>query len=83
MHRAAELAHGCGSPVTPALGPIETREHLTPAEHETALLALAGRTNREIAAELQLSVRTVDNRMQRIYQKLGISKRSELEGLLH
>lgn len=83
LHRAAQLAKDCGSPATPALAPIEAREQLTTAEHETALLALAGKTNREIAAELQLSVRTVDNRMQRIYQKLGISKRSELDGLLH
>ncbi|MGQ0466656.1 MAG: AAA family ATPase [Sporichthyaceae bacterium] len=82
-HRAAELAHACGSPATPALAPLEAREQLTAAERETALLALTGKTNREIAEELQLSVRTVDNRMQRIYQKLGISKRSELAGLLH
>lgn len=83
LHRAAQLAAGCDSPATPALAPIAAREQLTPAEHETALLACGGRTNREIAAELQLSVRTVDNRLARIYQKLGISKRSELEGLLH
>ncbi|MGQ0843773.1 MAG: AAA family ATPase [Sporichthyaceae bacterium] len=83
LHRAAQLAAACGSPATPALAPIEAREQLTAAEHETALLAVAGRTNREIAAELQLSVRTVDNRLARIYAKLGISKRSELEGLLN
>ena len=32
----------------------------------------------EIARELVVSVRTVDNHLQRTYAKLGISKRSEL-----
>jgi DNA-binding CsgD family transcriptional regulator len=64
------------------LAPIASREQLTPAERETALLAVSGRTNREIAEELHLSVRTVDNRLQRIYAKLGISRRSDLAGLV-
>ena len=67
---------------TPALSPIESREQLTGAERETALLAAAGRTNKEIAAELQLSVRTVDNRLQRVYTKLGISRRADLAELV-
>jgi DNA-binding CsgD family transcriptional regulator len=64
------------------LSPIESREQLTAAERETALLAAAGRTNREIAAELHLSVRTVDNRLQRVYAKLGISRRADLADLV-
>jgi DNA-binding CsgD family transcriptional regulator len=82
LHRAAVLARSCPGAVTPALSPIESREQLTGAERETALLAAAGRTNREIAAELQLSVRTVDNRLQRVYAKLGISKRADLADLV-
>jgi len=82
LHRAAALARTCPGARTPALAPISTREQLTPAERETALLAAAGRTNREIAAELQLSVRTVDNRLQRVYGKLGISRRTELAELV-
>lgn len=82
LHRAAAFTRGCEGATTPALAPIASREQLTPAERETALLAVSGRTNREIAEELQLSVRTVDNRLQRIYAKLGISRRSDLAKLV-
>jgi DNA-binding CsgD family transcriptional regulator len=82
LHRAAALARACPGAATPALSPIESREQLTAAERETALLAAAGRTNREIAAELHLSVRTVDNRLQRVYAKLGISRRADLADLV-
>ncbi|MGQ0624667.1 MAG: AAA family ATPase [Sporichthyaceae bacterium] len=82
LHRAAGYARGCEGAITPALAPIASRERLTPAERETALLAVSGRTNREIAEELHLSIRTVDNRLQRIYAKLGISRRSDLADLV-
>lgn len=68
-------------PLAP-LASVEVRERLTPAERETALLAAAGRSNREIATELQLSVRTIANRLQRTYGKLGISKRADLGRLV-
>ena len=83
LHRAGTLATACPGARTPALSPIESREQLTGAERETALLAAAGRTNRQIAEELHLSVRTVDNRLQRVYGKLGISRRSDLAGLVN
>lgn len=82
LHRAGAFARNCEGALTPALAPIASREQLTAAERETALLAVAGRTNREIAEELHLSVRTVDNRLQRIYAKLGISRRSDLADLV-
>ncbi|MGQ0629928.1 MAG: AAA family ATPase [Sporichthyaceae bacterium] len=82
LHRAAGYARGCEGAITPALAPIASREQLTRAERETALLAVSGRTNREIAEELHLSIRTVDNRLQRIYAKLGISRRSDLADLV-
>jgi ATP/maltotriose-dependent transcriptional regulator MalT len=81
--RAAVLRERCGVAVTPALQAVDTRSLLTPAEYETALLAAAGRSNPAIAAELQLSVRTVGNRLQRVYEKLGISRRTDLGRLLH
>ncbi len=82
LHRAAALAARCKGAVTPALAPIESRVRLTDAERETALLAAAGHTDRDIAAELQLSVRTVGNRLQRVYHKLGVSRRTDLARLL-
>ncbi|MTD46083.1 AAA family ATPase [Conexibacter sp. W3-3-2] len=55
---------------------------LTAGERRIARLAAAGRTNREIAAELVLSVRTVENHLGRVYGKLGIGSRHELAGAL-
>jgi len=39
-------------------------------------LVAAGNTNREIAAKLYLSVRTVDRHASRIFEKLGVSSRA-------
>jgi DNA-binding CsgD family transcriptional regulator len=80
--RAAMLAERCEDPVTPALQAVDVRARLTPAERETASLAAGGRTNKEIARQLVLSSRTVENRLQRVYVKLGISGRVELTDAL-
>jgi DNA-binding CsgD family transcriptional regulator len=76
--RSITLVHRGEGMATPALQTIETRARLTRAEREAALLAAAGRSNKEIAQELFLSVRTVETRLQRIYDKLGITSRTEL-----
>jgi DNA-binding CsgD family transcriptional regulator len=76
--RAAELAARCEGVVTPSLRDTEPRAVLTPAERETAMLAASGRSSKDIAAELCLSVRTIENRLQKVYAKLGVSSRSEL-----
>jgi DNA-binding CsgD family transcriptional regulator len=76
--RAIALADRCEGALTPALRALDVRAELTPAERETALLAAAGRSSKEIAADLILSVRTVENRLQRVYEKLGVSSRAEL-----
>jgi DNA-binding CsgD family transcriptional regulator len=74
------LAHAdvCEGASTPSLRSIDARARLTPAERETAMLAAAGRSNKEIATELVLSVRSVENRLQRVYEKLGICARTAL-----
>ncbi len=76
--RAGELAGRAEQPATPALHAVEARARLTAAERETAALAAAGRSNKDIAAHLVLSPRTVENRLQRVYEKLGIAGRTEL-----
>jgi DNA-binding CsgD family transcriptional regulator len=76
--RVASLVERCEGPVTPALQAVEVRAQLTPAERETAVLAAGGRSNTEIADQLFLSRRTVENRLHRVYEKLGISGRDEL-----
>jgi DNA-binding CsgD family transcriptional regulator len=49
---------------------------LTTREHEVIQRLAAGRTNREIAEELFLSVRTVDRHVSRIFAKLGVNSRA-------
>jgi DNA-binding CsgD family transcriptional regulator len=80
--RAVMLADRCEGASTPALQAIETRARLTPAERETALQAAAGCSNKQIAEKLVLSVRTVETRLQRIYEKLGVSSRAQLVSAL-
>jgi DNA-binding CsgD family transcriptional regulator len=52
--------------------------HLTPAEERVALRAAEGMTNREIAAQLFLSPKTVEMNLSNIYRKLGIRSRAQL-----
>jgi DNA-binding CsgD family transcriptional regulator len=51
---------------------------LTPQEAAVARLARAGKTNREIARQLFLSVNTVETHLAHVYGKLGIHRRWEL-----
>jgi DNA-binding CsgD family transcriptional regulator len=81
-HRTGSLVARCEGAVTPALLALGEPERLTPSEREAALLAAAGRSNRDIADRLYLSVRTVENRLQRVYEKLGVSSRRELADAL-
>jgi non-specific serine/threonine protein kinase len=53
---------------------------LTAREMEVAKLVARGLTNREIAAELVLSSRTIDSHVQHILTKLDFNKRSQIAG---
>ena len=75
---AGRLLARCEGAVTPFVRAIGARAHLTPAELDTALQAATGSTDKQIAEMMHLSVRTVENRLHRAYQKLGISHRREL-----
>ncbi len=55
---------------------------LTPAERRVASLASSGKTTKEIAAELYLSPKTVENHLTRIYRKLDIQGRAGLASKL-
>jgi DNA-binding CsgD family transcriptional regulator len=70
-----ELRHVGRRVVRPAEGGAGP---LTPREREIAGLVAAGRTNREIAAQLVLSTRTVEAHLRTIYAKLGVRSRVEL-----
>lgn len=82
QRRAALLVDRCEGAATPALQAIDARARLSPAERVTAVLAAAGRSNKDIAAELYVSVRTVETRLQNVYGKLGVSGRTELASAL-
>jgi DNA-binding CsgD family transcriptional regulator len=56
----------------------ETRDDLTPQERQIATFAAEGRTNREIAALLFLSPRTIETHLGRVFRKLGVSDRTGL-----
>ena len=51
---------------------------LTPAEQAVARLVATGRTNRQTAAELYISVKTVEFHLGHIFDKLGIRSRKDL-----
>jgi DNA-binding NarL/FixJ family response regulator len=55
---------------------------LSAREREIAELVATGRTNREIAGDLFLSEKTVENHLSRVFSKLGISSRAALAGEL-
>jgi DNA-binding CsgD family transcriptional regulator len=55
---------------------------LTPREREIASLAARGRSSKDVAADLVLSVRTVDNHLANVYAKLGIAGRAQLAAAL-
>jgi DNA-binding CsgD family transcriptional regulator len=76
--------HGVNRPAprVGATSACEGWESLTEAEAEVARLVAAGRSNREVAAELFVSRHTVDSHLRRIYLKLGIGSRVELAGLV-
>lgn len=76
--RAKRLARRCEGARTPALAAPGVQADLSAREQEVALLAAGGLTSREIGERLFVSARTVDNHLQRIYLKLGVSGRGAL-----
>src|SRR3990170_648984 len=59
-------------------GRAPTSTGLTPTESQIAHLVAEGRTNREVAKALFVSVHTVEANLKRVYRKLDVRSRTEL-----
>jgi DNA-binding CsgD family transcriptional regulator len=79
--RADALAEHCGAS-TPALRQATESLPLTDREREIAMLIGEGLSNREIAARLTISPRTVENHIFKAMAKTGTASRDELANLL-
>ena len=80
--RATELAARCPGARPPTLLQGGAPGAMTPREREVAALAAGGLSNRAIAERLRLSVRTVENRLQAVYERLGLEGREQLAAAL-
>ena len=73
-----------GTGLAPSRGPVFDAGHvpLTPQELAVSRLVAAGRTNKEVARELVVSVKTVEYHLANLFAKLGITSRRELRSRL-
>lgn len=79
-HRAAGELSASGA--RPRRVPISGIESLTPSELRIAQLAATGATNREIAAELFLTTKTVEWHLGHVFSKLDVRGRRDLAAVL-
>jgi DNA-binding CsgD family transcriptional regulator len=96
LREGLDRAHRCGASalaarareelVTAGARPrrdaLHGRDALTASELRTAQMAAEGRTNREIAQTLFVSLRTVETHLTHAYRKLAIRSRDALPGAL-
>jgi DNA-binding CsgD family transcriptional regulator len=61
---------------------VETRDDLTPHEARIARMARDGASNQDIATQLFVSRKTVEYHLHKVFTKLGISTRQQLEHVL-
>jgi DNA-binding CsgD family transcriptional regulator/tetratricopeptide (TPR) repeat protein len=92
LRRAADLFRQVGAPPWEERAAAELRatgetarrrdpstlDQLTPQELQIAGLVAGGMTNRQIAAQLFLSPRTIDYHLRKVFSKLGVASRTEL-----
>ncbi|MCE9622705.1 MAG: LuxR C-terminal-related transcriptional regulator [Actinomycetia bacterium] len=79
---AGRLLALCGTVRTPLLAGRDAGP-LSPREGEVARLVALGLTNREIATQLVIGERTVENHIYRIFIKLGVDARDQIAEVLN
>ncbi|MEU2159342.1 LuxR C-terminal-related transcriptional regulator [Streptomyces sp. NPDC019396] len=77
-NKAASLTSLCEGAQTPSLLARQAATPLTGREMEVALLSAKGLSSAEMADRMMISRRTVDNHLQNIYRKLGVTSRRSL-----
>jgi DNA-binding CsgD family transcriptional regulator len=93
LEAALEIAMSCGARLVAETAASELEiagaapkrlmfDELTASERRVAEFAAGGKTNREIADELFVTPKTVENHLTKVYSKLGIGSRQELEAAL-
>jgi DNA-binding CsgD family transcriptional regulator len=96
LERALDLAHRCGARrigararaeliaagAKPRRDAITGRDALTAGELRVARLAAEGLTNREIAQALFITTNTAKAHLSRVYRKLAVTRRDQLEQAL-
>jgi DNA-binding CsgD family transcriptional regulator/predicted negative regulator of RcsB-dependent stress response len=96
LRAGLELAERCGAQVLaararreanaagarPRRAAMHGQEALTTREHQVATLAAEGFSNREIAEQLVVTVKTVEWHLKNSFQKLGVTSRTQLHGQL-
>jgi DNA-binding CsgD family transcriptional regulator len=80
--RAERELDAAGGRLPEAGGPAPGRDDLSSHELRIALMVAQGMTNREVAAALFLSPKTIEFHLSRIYRTLGVRSRTQLARLL-
>ena len=70
-------------PPSPKAPPPGNIDPLSPRETEIMRLVAQGMENRQIASQLYLSEKTVQNHLTRIYEKLGVNNRTQAVNVCH
>lgn len=80
--RVRDLVAELGPTTTPILGGWSAPVELTEREQQVAALVSEQLSSAEVGERLGISGRTVEAHLQRIYDKLGVNKRTELAAVL-